>query len=82
MRDIVDNYKKYLENAKRQSSYSRRMFSMECMNEQLIAIVDSALSTVPQQVQLQLPKLNKIGVAETPKLTLPKLKKVEDEARV
>ncbi len=82
MRDIVDNYKKYLENAKRQASFSRREFSMERMNEQLIAIVDSGLSTIPQQVQLQLPKLNKIGVTETPKLTLPKLKKVEDEARV
>jgi glycosyltransferase involved in cell wall biosynthesis len=82
MRDIVDNYKNYTENAKRQASYSRRMFSMEKMTTELINIVDLALSSVPQQMQLQLPKLKKVGKTEMPKLTLPKLKKVEDEARV
>jgi hypothetical protein len=50
---------------------------MERMASELIAIVDSGLSTVPQHVQLQLPKLKKIGDTDTPKLTLPKLQKVE-----
>lgn len=83
MRDMVDNYKNYTENAKRQASHSRRMFSMEKMAEELINIVESGLATVPKQMQLQLPKLKKVGSTETPKLQLPKLKKVEEnETRV
>lgn len=82
MRDMVDNYKKYLDNAKRQAAYSRKEFNMSKMSVELISIVDTALANVPQHVQLQLPKLKTVGESETPKITLPKLKKVEDEARV
>jgi glycosyltransferase involved in cell wall biosynthesis len=82
MRDMVDNYKNYTDNARRQAAYSRKQFNMDMMAEQLVAIIDTAISSVPQQVQLQLPKLKKVGETEVPKLTLPKLKKVEDEARV
>ena len=39
--------------------------------------IDTALEAVPQQVQLKLPKLKKVGGTEPPKLKLPKLKKVD-----
>jgi glycosyltransferase involved in cell wall biosynthesis len=82
IRDVFENYKNYLDNARKQASLTKREFNMDAMAAQLVAIVDSGLTTVPQQLQLQLPKLKKPGETETPKITLPKLKKVEDEARV
>ena len=38
-------------------------------------IIDSGLKTVPQQMSLKLPKLQKVNSA--PKINLPKLQKVE-----
>jgi glycosyltransferase involved in cell wall biosynthesis len=78
LRDIVDNYKNYLQNAKKQAHVSKTQFSMAQMSQQFCAIVDEGLNVVPKQVQLQLPKLKKVGeTTEAPKITLPKLKKVE-----
>lgn len=78
LRDMVDNYKNYLQNAKKQAHVSRTEFSLTQMAEQFCAIVDESLNSVPKQVQLQLPKLKKVGeTTEAPKITLPKLKKVE-----
>ena len=45
------------------------------MSEKFCAIIDKSLSSVPQQMSLNLPKLKKVGSA--PKIKLPKLKKVE-----
>jgi hypothetical protein len=78
MRDIVDNYKNYTINAKKQALLTKTEFSFKQMAELFCTIVDEGLSNIPQQIQLQLPKLKKIGEsAEAPKITLPKLKKVE-----
>jgi hypothetical protein len=78
MRDIVDNYKNYTINAKKQAHLTKTEFSFKQMAELFCTIVDEGLSNIPQQIQLQLPKLKKIGEsAEAPKITLPKLKKVE-----
>jgi len=45
------------------------------MKEKLDKIITPILESVPQQVELKLPKLRKIGVkAEKGKLKLPKLK--------
>lgn len=77
LRDCVDNYKNYLKAAKRQSYFSKTEFSLEAMAAKFCQYIDTALETVPQQVQLKLPKLKKVGATEPPKLKLPKLKKVE-----
>lgn len=78
LRDMTENYKNYLDKAKTQAHLSRSSFSFDQMASLFCDMVDSAVSTIPKQVQLQLPKLKKVGeTAEAPKITLPKLKKVE-----
>ena len=49
-------------------------FSLTKMAEKFCECIDKNLNSVPQQTQLKLPKLKKIG--DSPKLKLPKLKKV------
>ena len=77
LRDCVDNYKNYLKTAKRQAYHSKTEFSLDAMAKLFCEYVDKGLETVPQSVQLQLPKLKKKSDIETPKLKLPKLNKVE-----
>lgn len=78
LRDVVDNYKTYLNTAKRQAYVSRTDFNLDKMSSQFIEYVDKGISSTPQQVQLQLPKLKKLGESNgAPKLQLPKLKKIE-----
>ena len=47
------------------------------MSKKFRQYIDTALESVPQQVELKLPKLKKVNKTEQPKLKLPKLKKVE-----
>ena len=78
MRDVVDNYKTHLNTAKRQAYVSRTDFSLDKMASKFCEYIDTANNSVPKQVQLQLPKLKKVGeTTEAPKITLPKLKKIE-----
>jgi glycosyltransferase involved in cell wall biosynthesis len=74
--DVMDNYKKYLELSRKQPQYVKDNFSLDKMSEIFVKLVDKGLQNVPQQVGLTLPKLKK-AAQETPKLKLPKLKKVE-----
>ena len=74
----MDNYKTYLNTAKRQAYVSRTDFSLDKMASKFCEYIDTANSSVPKQMQLQLPKLKKVSnVSEAPKITLPKLKKIE-----
>jgi len=69
MKEVQKNYKKWQELAKRQRYFVNSTFTktaVAAIYEKVLAIVDAALTSVPKQVQLELPKL-----------TLPKLKKVE-----
>ena len=52
------------------------------MTEKLGKIITPIVDKVPQQVGLQLPKLQKVSNSEPPKIKLPKLKKVTNEATV
>jgi len=79
LRLVFENYKKYLELAKRQGYRSRTSFSLQNMVERLDEILDKSLPNFPKQVELQLPslqlpKLQKVG--DTPMLNLPKLQKI------
>jgi hypothetical protein len=65
MKDIFENYNKYIDNAKRQSHKSKTKFSFDCMKD----VLSNYLDLVPKKVELKLPALKKIE--------LPKLKKLD-----
>ena len=78
MKEVQKNYKKWQELAKRQRYFVNSTFTktaVAAVYEKVLGIVDEALASVPKQVMLNLPTLNKSQTA--PKLTLPKLKKIE-----
>ena len=68
LKDVFENYKKYTDNAKRQSNKNKIEFSWEKMKEKADDILTKYIPEFPKQVKLELPKLNKIEI--------PKLKKV------
>jgi glycosyltransferase involved in cell wall biosynthesis len=79
MQEVRKNYKKWCELGKRQRYHVNSTFTKTAVKpiyENLLKLVDSQLTNVPQQVQLQLPKLKKVN-EESPKIILPKLKKIE-----
>ena len=76
LQDVVDNYKAYLSKSRKQTKYVKDNFSLDKMAEKFCSIIDKHLTSVPQQVSLNLPKLKKVG-SDAPKIKLPKLKKVE-----
>ena len=80
MLDVFKNNRKYNLKAKKQAMYNRVNFSMDKMTKEFIKILDKYLPKFeeqPQQVNLNLPKLKKVGDKSEPsKLKLPKLKKV------
>jgi len=78
MKEVQKNYKKWQELAKRQRYFVNSTFTkiaVASIYETVLNTIDNALSAVPKHVALNLPKLNK--TQEAPKLTLPKLKKIE-----
>jgi glycosyltransferase involved in cell wall biosynthesis len=66
MKDIFENYKNYLDKAKRQSHYSKTNFSYNNMKTQLDEIFKSKIPEFAKPVELKLPQLKKI---ELPKLS-------------
>ena len=78
LKEVQKNYKKWQELAKRQRYFVNSTFTKTAaaaVYEKVLNIIDSSLSLVPKQVQLNLPSLSK--KQDAPKLTLPKLKKIE-----
>ena len=82
LKDIYNNYKKYKVKAQHLKVYTQA-FSFEKMKEKLEELLTPLLDSVPKQVSLNLPKLQKIdegkGSSSEPevgKLKLPKLKKM------
>jgi glycosyltransferase involved in cell wall biosynthesis len=61
---------------------NREKFTLNKMTEKLDEIMEKYMKDIPQQVGLQMPKLKKVGSVESPKIKLPKLKKVTNEATV
>jgi glycosyltransferase involved in cell wall biosynthesis len=62
LKDVYNNYKKFVDGAKKQSYRSRTEFNIDKMGELLISILDK---NVPKSLELKLPQLKKI---ELPKL--------------
>ena len=67
-KDIFENYKKYQNNANRQTYKSKTEFSWDKMKEKLDTILTSRIPEFPKEIQLKLPNLKKIE--------LPKLQKI------
>ena len=80
LKDVYKNYKNYIHKAKQQGNFAKENFSFDKMKEKIGTILEENVVAAPKQVQLQLPKLKKVGgdsKFELPKLKLPKLQKVE-----
>src|SRR6056300_787477 len=81
MRDMVNNYKPYLEKSRKHRKYSKDNFSFDKMVEKIGELFDDnniKVTQQPQQVGLKLPTLKKVNKkVEPPKINLPKLKKVK-----
>lgn len=57
MKDIFDNYKKYIPKAKQLAFRNKTNFSLEKMTEKLDAIFEAF---IPKKIELKLPKIDKI----------------------
>jgi len=62
---MFENYKKYLDGAKRQAYRSKTEFSWDKMKEKLDTILTNNIPEFPKEIKLELPKLE-----------LPKLEKL------
>ena len=79
MLDIHKNYRKYTLNAKKMAIYNKSKYSLKSMTSQFDKILEKYLpkfEDAPQQVDLKLPKLKKVGDESPKTIKLPKLKKV------
>ena len=76
MKSVYKSYKKYTINAKKLGIINKSKFSLNAMTREFGKILDKYVPEFAQEVKLQLPKLKKVGSTKTPKITLPKLKKV------
>jgi len=70
LKDMFENYKAYIDGAKRQAYKSKNEFSWDKMKDKVSQLFDQYIPEFPKQIQLQLPQLKKIE--------LPKLKKVKE----
>ena len=68
LKDVFENYKNYLEGAKRQAFRSKNEFSYNKMKESVDSILTKYIPEFPKALELKLPQLKK--------LELPKLKKI------
>jgi len=66
LKELFENYKKYLPGAKKQASISKNKFSLDKMTEKLSQILNEKTQPIPKFIPLTLPKLNKL---ELPKLS-------------
>ena len=75
------NYDDVKEKALNLMKINRDKFTLNKMTEKLDKIISPVLDKIPSQVELQLPKLKKVGDNKTtpPKIKLPKLKKLSNE---
>ena len=74
MKDVYDNYKKYVPIAKKLSFQNRNKFSLNAMTKEFEKILDKYLPEFQEQVSLKLPKL-KSASKTTSNIKLPTLKK-------
>ena len=69
LKDVFENYKNYIDGAKRQAFKSKNEFSWDKMKEKTDSIFTQYIPEFPKEIKLKLPQLKKIE--------LPKLQKLE-----
>ena len=74
IKDVYENYKKYVPNAKKLSYENKNKFSLNAMTKEFEKILDKYLPEFEEQVSLKLPQLKSTGKT-TSNIKLPKLKK-------
>jgi glycosyltransferase involved in cell wall biosynthesis len=74
IKEVYDNYKKYVPNAKKLSYENKNKFSLNAMTKEFEKILDKYLPEFEEQVSLKLPQLKSTGKT-TSNIKLPKLKK-------
>ena len=74
IKDVYENYKKYVPNAKKLTFENKNKFSLNAMTKEFEKILDKYLPEFEQQVSLKLPQLKPTGKT-TSNIKLPKLKK-------
>ena len=79
--DIWKNFKNYKSRALKQGSNNRLKFTLSNMKKEFTELVDKYIPEFPKQVQLNLPKLKKVGSNKSKELKLPKLKKTTNEVQ-
>ena len=82
MNYCFENYDDVKKKALNLMKINREKFTLDKMTEKLDKIVSPRVEEIPSQVQLKLPKLKKSKDSELPKIKLPKLTKVTNEATV
>ena len=60
IQDVTKNYKQYLSKSRKQSQYVKDNFSLEAMSKIFCKLVDDGIKTIPEQIELKLPKLKKV----------------------
>lgn len=75
MKDVFLHYKKYKNKATQLKLYTQS-FTFEKMKSKLDEIISPVLDSIPTEVSLNLPKLNKVDSVKSGGLKLPKLKKI------
>jgi hypothetical protein len=79
LKDVFENYKKYIINAKRQSHKSRTEFNFEVMKEHIGTILNKNIPEFPKEVKLTLPSNKQISLPKlAKKIELPKLKNINE----
>ncbi len=76
MKDMYLNYKKYTMGARKLGKVNKSKFSLDAMTRELGKILDKYVPDFPEEVELKLPKLKKVGSPTNNEIKLPKLKKV------
>jgi len=77
LKEVFNNYNKYKLKGKKLAIMNKTKFSLDAMTEKFGKILDKYVPEFPKEVPLNLPKLKKVSSNETPKIELPKLKKVK-----
>ena len=82
MNYCFQNYDEVKDKALNLMKINRDKFTLDKMTEKLGKIITPHTDKVPTQVSLNLPKLKKVDKVESPKIKLPKLKKLSNEVTV
>jgi hypothetical protein len=62
LKDVFENYKKYIDGAKRQAYKSKTEFSWDKMKEKVDSIFTQYIPEFPKEIKLKLPELKKISL--------------------